>query len=634
MRRPMAYNSQVGREGRLSGDGYDTHHPADGTVEQAIFSITCTTCRARLAVRSESAIGAILECPRCESMVQVTPPPGWQPAPAPSETPAGPAGPPPLDHVATSPPVLELELSEPTLFGAFLRPKWLAIGGVALVGFAAVLGLLWLLPSQPAPESVAVETKDLATQGATAPAATEGDAQSSPEVAARPAVTPDPSRDPVEESDAEAESERHEPLSEPESQPVPSEPASSEPAEPSPTQPSHLADIKQPEPDPFEGADVGTVDNRSEDSRTEIKRAAPPLVDVAARLADPVAGIELTDVPLAKAVGLLAAMGNVPVTLDVNALMWRGVAPQDPISLQLTATTLGEALQAIAAQKGLAVTTESGQVLVGAPAEFDQTLRKMRYTVADLTGDDGAAADELAHLVRRLVAPESWQGAGGRGTVGAGQGTLAVTQTDGVHQQVLVFCEKLRLARHKPLRSREDPKRFALTTRCDRARKMLDRPVTANFHEPTPLAHILAFLGRTAGVDILVDHAALALDETCDRVETVLTVERRPLGTVLDELLRPLGLTYRTVGAEAIQVTTPEAAEERLELEFYPVGPWLAKGTAGTVLAERLKARIAPSTWDDVGGLGLVYFDPPSECLLVLQSQPAQAAIERLLESQ
>ena len=78
-------------------------------------------------------------------------------------------------------------------------------------------------------------------------------------------------------------------------------------------------------------------------------------------------------------------------------------------------------------------------------------------------------------------------------------------------------------------------------------------------------------------------------------------------------------------------MTTTEAAAERLEFEFYPVGAWLAKGISGPKLAERLKARVAATTWSDVGGPGEVYFDPPSQCLIVLQSQPAQAAIEDLL---
>ncbi len=43
-----------------------------------LFTIQCTTCRARLKVNDESAIGEILACPKCRSMVQVVPPVGWQ----------------------------------------------------------------------------------------------------------------------------------------------------------------------------------------------------------------------------------------------------------------------------------------------------------------------------------------------------------------------------------------------------------------------------------------------------------------------------------------------------------------------------------------------------------------------------
>ena len=53
---------------------------------------------ARLAVRAEAAIGAILECPKCDSMVHITPPEGWKPVPPPGDEPLPdlPPGLPPL----------------------------------------------------------------------------------------------------------------------------------------------------------------------------------------------------------------------------------------------------------------------------------------------------------------------------------------------------------------------------------------------------------------------------------------------------------------------------------------------------------------------------------------------------------
>ena len=46
-------------------------------MEKPLFSVSCTTCRARLAVRHKEALGKILECPKCGSMVLISPPEGW-----------------------------------------------------------------------------------------------------------------------------------------------------------------------------------------------------------------------------------------------------------------------------------------------------------------------------------------------------------------------------------------------------------------------------------------------------------------------------------------------------------------------------------------------------------------------------
>lgn len=50
----------------------------------SLFSITCGTCDSKLQVRSSSAIGQVLACPKCRSMVKVEAPEGWVP---PDDTP-------------------------------------------------------------------------------------------------------------------------------------------------------------------------------------------------------------------------------------------------------------------------------------------------------------------------------------------------------------------------------------------------------------------------------------------------------------------------------------------------------------------------------------------------------------------
>ena len=59
-------------------------------MEKALFSVSCTTCRARIAVRKRTPLGKSLECPKCGSMVLIVPPDGWVFDEAPPATPPNP----------------------------------------------------------------------------------------------------------------------------------------------------------------------------------------------------------------------------------------------------------------------------------------------------------------------------------------------------------------------------------------------------------------------------------------------------------------------------------------------------------------------------------------------------------------
>ena len=275
---------------------------------------------------------------------------------------------------------------------------------------------------------------------------------------------------------------------------------------------------------------------------------------------------------------------------------------------------------------------EDDQILVTSPQRKRSALRAVPYTVSDLAGPTPAALAELAGLVQELVAPESWRRAGGRGTVEPAGGLLRVVQTDPIHYQILTFCERLRSARGLPLRSQHDPHKFALATRLDRARAKLSGPVTANFHEPTPLVRIVADLEELSGTKILVDWLALDAQGMSPGVEGSLNCENVPLSEALDELLRPIGLAYRVVDADTLEVTTRRTVAARLELEFHPVGDLVTEGVTAGSLMERIKDQVAGATWTDAGGPGVLHFDEPSRCLIVLQAQPAQFELEELLD--
>ena len=197
----------------------------------------------------------------------------------------------------------------------------------------------------------------------------------------------------------------------------------------------------------------------------------------------------------------------------------------------------------------------------------------MSYAVGDLIRHDARAGQGLLAMLRELVAPESWQSAGGQGNVVIDGQSLVVAQTAAVHDQVSVFCEKLRTAKLPPTNP-ADAERFALTPRLRRAAAVLKQPLTLNFPATTPLSEIAAHLEDATGATVLVDWVTLRAAGVPPTVTARLKAVQAPLDTAVEEMLRPLGLGLRAIDTGVVQITTRRALATRLDLEFYPWPIW------------------------------------------------------------
>jgi hypothetical protein len=285
-------------------------------------------------------------------------------------------------------------------------------------------------------------------------------------------------------------------------------------------------------------------------------------------------------------------------------------------------------MEKIAAAVNMAMVVEQGQIVLTSSAEHRGALRPRRYAVSDLTLGDARAAADLAQVLQTLVVPQSWQAGGGQGTVEVSPDALRVVQTGHVHHQVLVFCEKLRVARGLAPKSGRDPRKFALATRTARARDMLGRFTSVQVSAATPLESALAQFKHPTGTEIFIDCPALAAAGIAGNATKALKIDNRPQGEALRQLLEPMGLAWRAVDADVLQVTTQKAVAARMELEFFPVGKLLA-GQPPAALIEKIKAKLPGAAWG--AGGGALHFDPASQSLIVLQSQPVQMAVESLL---
>lgn len=353
-------------------------------------------------------------------------------------------------------------------------------------------------------------------------------------------------------------------------------------------------------------------------------------VDVAARLAYSVEGIDFPQTPLNRFVDFVIRLSPMPITVDPEALLHAGVPSDRPISVRLVNTTAGAILEEGVASVGLTLSTSAEGVVIVKAVSVDG-LRLVDYSVDDLTGDDPAQCEALASLLREMVYPESWAGEGGQSSLTMEGTTLRIAADEPTHFESLLLLERLRLARGLGMRSELGTRCISLMPRAERAAEIMAQPIELTFIEPTPLLEIARRLEEASGAAIFIDWVALAELGWTTRADATLSASDIPLRAALEQILAPMQLTWRLVDQRTIQITTVAALVARPEIEVYRVGDLLGEGTPPQQLLADLERAVGEEYFLTAGGSGGLHYDEPSGSLIVLLPQPQQIEVAAVL---
>ena len=143
--------------------------------------------------------------------------------------------------------------------------------------------------------------------------------------------------------------------------------------------------------------------------------------------------------------------------------------------------------------------------------------------------------------------------------------------------------------------------------------------VKLNFNRSTRFTQILARLGQATKLRIVVDWDALLDAGWTPETMARLTVDGKPLAEALTMLLGPRDLVYRLVDDTTLEITTPVAAAQHVELELYDVSEQLGKELDPQPIIEQWQERIGIREFREQGGAGVIRFDPVSRCILLAQ---------------
>ena len=360
------------------------------------------------------------------------------------------------------------------------------------------------------------------------------------------------------------------------------------------------------------------------DAVMEERSGAGREVDVAARLRDSFESIAFEG-RLGAFVDFLSDFSTIPISLDADALFWSKLTPATTISIPEFQASVEETLAAGLRPLGLAYTRLDGQLWVSRTAD-PAALRTVSYRVDDLAPTP-ADLVQLADLLTKVVAPQSWSPAGGTAQLTVETGVLRVQQTDARHFQIMRLCELLRVARGLPLRSSLPAASFTLGSPADRAAEKLNSRVTLSFLQPTRFQEVVQHLNESSGSALLVDWHALELAGCKRDSDVTLSCVNQPLREVLVNFLQPLGLTFRVVSADLVQITSHQREREQVEVALFQLQEAFPAEADQAIFLRQLETALGTERFTSETGNCRLLLDAPSRCLITVLPQSMHSAL-------
>jgi hypothetical protein len=340
--------------------------------------------------------------------------------------------------------------------------------------------------------------------------------------------------------------------------------------------------------------------------------------DVASQLALKVESLEFTSMPLARFVETLSGLSGLPITLDPSALELAGRSALGEIDVSARDSTLAALIEDALRKSRLTFVEKGGQVVVALP---DADRRSSRdFDFSDLMEAGATDAAGVAQLIEAFVAPQSWKSAGGASSLEVNGNKLRIDQRKAAHHEMLLFCERLRLARGLAPKSKYPSELLTIDLPYSKVNAKLSQKTTFTFLPWTPLADVLRHWQESSGITMLVDWHRIADLELGPSTPLACSAIDRTWKEVLDEVLEPLGLAWWAVDGATIHITSRESLDDIQRVEFYEIPKQVRDQFAsGSALVETLRTELGEQVGPEAADAEqlTMRLDKPSRRLIV-----------------
>ncbi|MCL2349195.1 MAG: hypothetical protein FWC50_13170 [Planctomycetaceae bacterium] len=356
-------------------------------------------------------------------------------------------------------------------------------------------------------------------------------------------------------------------------------------------------------------------------------------IDIDARLSLPVMTFQVEKKAIINVLRTLSDLTGVPMQLDVDELRARRISVEAPVTLQLKETNVAGIIAALLEKTHLTTRRYDGGMIFGYTEEQMSATSTVRYDLSRLAKleKNPISAQQAADWMTQLLFDQKSNPKTQNGGIAVDGNEIVVVGNAWLQDQAERLYLSFHYLREIEPETKLTPEQIAPEVfGWDRVHE----PLTLNLIEPKPLKDAARLVENGAKIRVLIDHAALWNEGLSQASMVSVHVNQGTVDRVLQEMLQPLGLTYRIVEANAVEITTPRVAAEKMTIEIQKYAP-LEPGKTPELCVDTIKQVFGRERWNNkpngTDSGGTVVTDAASGYLLVRQSQPLQREIRQWL---
>ncbi len=150
--------------------------------------------------------------------------------------------------------------------------------------------------------------------------------------------------------------------------------------------------------------------------------------------------LSFVETPLNDVVSYLENEHLIPIVIDIKAIEEIALSPDTPVTAHISGIKLRSAINHVLRDIGLTHIINNEMLLITTPEVAEQAVETRVYALDD---DSTVDISQLAEMIPKVIAPDSWDEVGGEGTVVAHGEGLVILQTQEVHDQISDLLDQL-----------------------------------------------------------------------------------------------------------------------------------------------------------------------------------------------